>query len=181
MYGGIFDNYIQISEFEIARNLKSSKEKVCKALQLLTKVKLIDYIPQNEKPSLTFLMTRQLNLPYNKKRWEFIKKNTIERFDAIANYAKSSICRQIYLANYFGEENTENCNVCDICRSNSPSSEIEVKQILKKKLINNPKNINEIYDILANNKSKIEIFRILLDKEIVIKNAEGFFKWNEKK
>ena len=38
------------------------------------------------------------------------------RLDSLADYAKSTICRAVYLRSYFGEEGGEECGLCDICR-----------------------------------------------------------------
>ena len=38
------------------------------------------------------------------------------RLDSLADYAKSTICRAVYLRSYFGEEDGEECGLCDICR-----------------------------------------------------------------
>jgi ATP-dependent DNA helicase RecQ len=38
------------------------------------------------------------------------------RLDSLADYAKSDLCRAVYLRTYFGEEDGEPCGLCDICR-----------------------------------------------------------------
>jgi superfamily II DNA/RNA helicase len=38
------------------------------------------------------------------------------RLDSLADYAKSTVCRAVYLRSYFGEEDGEDCGLCDICR-----------------------------------------------------------------
>ena len=38
------------------------------------------------------------------------------RLDSLADYAKSTTCRAVYLRTYFGEEDGEECGLCDICR-----------------------------------------------------------------
>ena len=72
MYGGVFDNYIHISEFEIAKNLKIPLDRVKEGLERLTKMQLFDYLPQNEKPAVTFLMPRPEIIPYDTNRWKFL-------------------------------------------------------------------------------------------------------------
>lgn len=180
MYGGIFDNYIQISEFEIARNLKTAKDKVAKALKMLANIKLLDYIPQNEKPSITFYISRPETIPFNKPRWDFLKKHTLERFEAMNLYSNTKSCRQQFVAKYFGEENPEKCGVCDICNSSNTKSS-DIKEQLKIALSKNFKTIKEINNILEGEKNNLEIFRVLVDTGIILKNAEGLYSWNEKK
>ncbi|NUM31578.1 MAG: RecQ family ATP-dependent DNA helicase [Bacteroidetes bacterium] len=180
MYGGIFDNYIQISEFEIARNLKTSKDKVIKALELLSNIKLIEYIPQNDKPTITFLILRPNSIPFNKARWEFLKKQSFDRFEAISSYCNAKICRQQFIAKYFNEENPEKCNVCDICIATTTKSH-DIKKMLETALTKNFKTLKEINDILGGEKNKLEIFRELIDTGVIIKNTEGLYSWNEKK
>ncbi|MEO2169792.1 MAG: RecQ family ATP-dependent DNA helicase [bacterium] len=38
------------------------------------------------------------------------------RLDSLADYAKSDVCRAVYLRSYFGEDDGEACGLCDICR-----------------------------------------------------------------
>lgn len=38
------------------------------------------------------------------------------RLDSLADYAKSTVCRAVYLREYFGEDDGEECGLCDICR-----------------------------------------------------------------
>lgn len=181
MYGGIFDNYIHISEFEIAKNVKTSKEKIINAMKLLSKIKLFDYLPQNDIPIITFLLPRESNIPYNKQRWDLLKKNTIERFESIAEYSFIKTCRQQYLGNYFGEKNTIACGTCDNCKSKNELDEKEIFETLKNALFQNPSNINLINELLEEDKSKIEYFRKLIDKGIIAKNSVGLYEWNYKK
>ncbi len=49
-------------------------------------------------------------------QFETIRTQDGRRMDSLAEYANSNECRAILLRRYFGEEDGEPCNLCDICR-----------------------------------------------------------------
>jgi ATP-dependent DNA helicase RecQ len=182
MYGGIFDNYIQISEFDIARNIKLPIDKIKSGLERLTRLQLFDYIPQNNEPIVNFLIPRPVNIPYNKVRWNFLKEAALERLAAMEKYSTDKSCRQTILASYFGESKTEVCGKCDYCRDmnkQTGTTERDVKSFLKRSLAEKPMDYDSILKLLSGNSDKIEILRSIMDNGQIKKNKEGLFIWNE--
>jgi ATP-dependent DNA helicase RecQ len=49
-------------------------------------------------------------------QFETLRTQDGRRLDALARYADSSECRASFLCEYFGEEISEPCGLCDICR-----------------------------------------------------------------
>ena len=45
-----------------------------------------------------------------------LRTQDARRLDSLADYAKTATCRAVYLREYFGEEDGEECGLCDICR-----------------------------------------------------------------
>lgn len=57
-YSGLFENFININEGQIAQRLKTNQEKVEQLLHYLTSVEIISYLPQTNQPQLTYLTER---------------------------------------------------------------------------------------------------------------------------
>ncbi len=117
MYGGTWNTYVNIRETQLAKKLVLDAETVIQQLQKLHALHIIDYIPSTEKPQLQLLHQR-IPLAFLKPDTTFIewlKTKYTERVHSIINYTQSNICRQQYLANYFGENTTVTCGICDTC------------------------------------------------------------------
>ena len=117
-YGGVFEDYIAIDERVIGKSLRTSVENIVQALTVLQKNKLLDYIPQTDKPRLTFLRERveRKRLKLDQKLYDFRKEVRANNIKAVIDYADNlQICRSQHLVAYFGELKSEACGVCDIC------------------------------------------------------------------
>ena len=117
-YGGVFEDYIAIDERVIAKSLRTSVENIVQALKVLQRYKLIDYIPQTDKPRLTFLRERveRKRLKLDQKLYDFRKNVRANNIKAVIHYADNTEkCRSQELVAYFGELKSTTCGVCDIC------------------------------------------------------------------
>ena len=56
-------------------------------------------------------------------RFETLRTQDGRRLDVIGDYTKSDLCRAVYLRRYFGEEDDQPCNLCDVCRGRSSRPE----------------------------------------------------------
>lgn len=117
-YAGLFENYINISESELAKRLNISTEKCIQYLNYMHKSELIDYIPQSNEPQLYFLHNRvaaeslNINLDYYRTRQQSFEK----KINAVIEYAFSTNqCRSQILLSYFGEKFENACGHCDDC------------------------------------------------------------------
>jgi ATP-dependent DNA helicase RecQ len=182
MYGGIFDNYVQISEFEIAKNLKIPIDKVKQGLVRLTNMQMFDYLPQNEQPAITLLMPRPEIIPYDSTRWKFLKQAASDRLKAVFNYATSIECRQQLISNYFGETDNHLCGKCDVCRAKKKTigSVLEsVKEVLSKYFSQNYCSFETILEQVGKQSKNLEALRFLMDTGQLKKNKEGNYIWHE--
>lgn len=180
MYGGLFDNYMPVSEVEMTRNLNLSVNKAKEYLNKLNDLKIIDYIPQNEKPAITLLINRPQIIPFDKTRWKFLKEMAIERAEWVKKYISDRRCRQALLAEYFGETVTTLCGKCDFCRSvrHKLSDAVnEVVPILKKHFCDHFEEMDVICEKIGAQPQRIEALRYLMDTGNLIKNKEGLYKW----
>jgi len=116
-YGGMFDNYSPIQEFEIARKTGKSLDEVVSVLNKLQDYKLLSYLPQTDKPQLQYLRARMeagsmfLDTKYMKER----KETMTGQINAMLHYAETNICRSVTLLRYFNELNADKCGTCDVC------------------------------------------------------------------
>lgn len=117
-YSGLFDDFVKINEFDLAKKLSTKKEDVIKRLHYLQQIGLITYASQTELPQLTFIQPRvdAKELSISKENYDLLKKKAFERMESMIHYASSNHkCRSQLLLSYFGENNTERCNQCDVC------------------------------------------------------------------
>ncbi len=152
-YGGLFDYFVKINEFQISRHLKTDKNNVINLLNELNKLKVLDYTPSSDTPRITFLHARESTeaMYINPKSISDRKNRFKVRADAFINYVTSTNnCRSMMISSYFGEENLSSCGTCDYCRNK------------KKELVNEEeeKKIRKfIIDLLENNRLlQIEIY-----------------------
>lgn len=118
-YGGIFDDYVRVSETEIARRLETDKKTVIELLQKLNKLEILQYLPSTDQPRITFNCNREdiKYLRINKEYLEDRKNRFIVRADAFKNFiTNKQQCRSMMILSYFGEENLKRCGTCDYCR-----------------------------------------------------------------
>jgi ATP-dependent DNA helicase RecQ len=152
-YGGLFDYFVKINEFQISRHLKTDKNNVINLLNELNKLKVLDYTPSSDTPRITFLHARESTeaMYINPKSISDRKNRFKVRADAFINYVTSTNnCRSMMISSYFGEENLSSCGTCDYCRN-------------KKKELVNEEEENKIrkfiIDLLENNRLlQIEIY-----------------------
>ncbi len=117
-YSGLFFEYVNIYENDIAARTKLDKSKVLNAIFRLQENELVSYFPQSSLPKLSFGRGRIDSelLTFSKENYELRKKVFVQKIDSVLNYADNKLfCRSRLLLSYFGETDSENCGVCDIC------------------------------------------------------------------
>ncbi|MFI3333201.1 MAG: ATP-dependent DNA helicase RecQ [Rikenellaceae bacterium] len=118
LYEGLFSDFRQISEIEIAHWSGYTISKVEDLLKRLWQMRLIRYIPSNQSP-LIFLNCDRVSIgdmyispDSYKNRLEMTQR----RFEGMLKYAENqAICRSTIFESYFGVESSGDCGVCDIC------------------------------------------------------------------
>ena len=92
-------------------------------------------------------------------------------------------CRSKILLNYFGEQQTEDCGICDICISNTTNTN-EFRKTIRNKLLNslkeNPIDISTFVAGYSKIKEGVIVEEIndLLSEEVLIKEGK-MLKLNE--
>ncbi|MBL0342619.1 MAG: RecQ family ATP-dependent DNA helicase [Bacteroidetes bacterium] len=180
---GVFDEFVKISEPELANKLKITYDQVVSMLTYLHKNDILSYEPRKDSPQLTFTTPREeaVYIDIDEKKYLARKEKYILRSEAVANYVTSKhLCRSMILLNYFGEKATSRCGVCDYCRelNKQEFNEIEldnfrtnINSILKNE---GPLNVVALLERSGINDSKkaLEMITWMIDQE--------YLKYNKK-
>lgn len=124
-YGGSFENYVPLREFDIAKRGNMSVQQVMEGLKRLQEIGILNYLQQTDKPQITWVKPRmsEKELHINKKYIEQRKAIYRNKIEAVFAYAIHKKCRSQMLLAYFDEDNAQKCGICDVC--------LEEKRLLK--------------------------------------------------
>lgn len=182
-YGGVFDFYVPVHEFEFAKKLKTSYTAVVEMLSGLQKLQLASYLPKTDAPQLEFLQPRvdYKNLYVDTGFIAERKKVKEGQVKAMYAYLDTKRCRSITLQSYFGEQDDQACGACDLCLVRKHRADITQKltEEVKNALMGGEKDIKQLVDDLTigDDSTRLSVIRSLLDKErIVLK--DGYYRWN---
>lgn len=136
-YGGIFDNYVNINETELARRGRLKKEEVVDYLKKLDGFKILNYLPQKSIPQLHFTALRKdaKSIHLSNEVYVDRKIQALKKMEAMLNYAESTnVCRNLLLLQYFEENNAQKCGHCDVCilEKKAALSNLEVQKMSEK-------------------------------------------------
>ena len=145
-YTGLFTDYVYINEDTLATRSGLTRQQVYDILILMTKRRILHYIPGKKTPYIVYTRERQetSRVHLSREVYEDRKASYIRRIEAMLEYATNDEhCRSRMLLRYFGEKNEHNCGQCDIClhrRAAEPSqNEFEsVSRQLEKTLSQSP-------------------------------------------
>ncbi len=188
-YGGIFDNYILISEKDLAMKLNCSETFLKEQLQKLNELGVLEYIPQKNNPQL-FIHGHRVDANYLKLNPKLIKERKEmeqDKLEAMIHYAENdNQCRSRVLLDYFDEHHVMDCGACDICieKNNSIWPEEKMHQLLDKLFQLDPSikwQIKDLCKVLPMYKEEelVRAFRILLDKGILHLNEQQCISWTK--
>lgn len=134
-YEGLFENYVTINEYDLAKRLNSSVDKIKQLLQNLVKYEIAEYIQAGEDSRVHMLLPR-VESKYLPVSFDYLKKRkaTIEKkVNAIIQYVENErVCRSVYIGAYFGDYQSTPCGICDVCleKNKTLSNEEERKRNL---------------------------------------------------
>ncbi len=171
-YGGAFDNYVRLREFDLARRANMNVQQVVEGLKKLQEFKILSYYQQTDQPQVTFIKPRQHSnaLYINKAAIDQRKATYRKKMEAVFAYATHKNCRSQMLLAYFDETTADKCGVCDICldeKRQKNASEIvdditsEIVQLLSTTSLDLPTLVTSTN--IGTEKEKIDTIRLLLD------------------
>ena len=117
---GIFSWPVPIREEPVAAALGMTIPQLRQLLYRTSLEHVIKYIP-GDRCSVVFLHHNRLmpgNVDLQKEKYNFLLENARARSDAMVEYASGTEeCRSRWLLRYFGQEESEDCGTCDVCRA----------------------------------------------------------------
>ncbi|NDV81704.1 ATP-dependent DNA helicase RecQ [Bacteroides sp. 51] len=140
LYTGIFTDYAYINEESLSIRTGLPRQQVYDLLKMLSKRRIIDYIPHKKTRFLIYTRERVelRHLKITPTVYEDRKERYERRIKAMVEYATSETrCRSRMLLHYFGEKNEHNCGQCDVCLKQSVSRGLSDKQfeMIRKEVI----------------------------------------------
>ena len=179
-YGGAFDNFVSINEYEYAKALSVSYATVVSLLEELEKMQIATYLPSSTEPKVSYLKHR-VDLKHLHIDASFIserKRVKSGQVDSVLNFLDAQTCRSQVLLAYFGEKESPRCEICDLClvKKDTPkelhqSIRNEVLTLLKTGSLSVHDLVDEIQ--LGNDEIKLKVIRRMLEiEEIVLENQK---------
>ena len=119
LYTGLFADYVFIREEDVMKRTGLDRETLYQKLLLLTRHRVLHYIPARQMPAVVYRTPRldndEIRIPHTIFEQRYQRQS--ERLEAMIAYVgEGSECRLVRLLRYFGEE-AEPCGHCDVCRS----------------------------------------------------------------
>src|SRR6202012_2663779 len=94
-YGGSFESYVRLREYDLARRGNLSVQQVIEGLKQLQELGVLNYLQQTDQPQVTYLRPRLQNneLIINKRYIEERKATYQKKMEAVFAYAEHKKCR----------------------------------------------------------------------------------------
>ena len=186
-YQGAFSGQVQLQERKLASFLRIPVEQLQQGLQVLHRDAILEYFPQTDKPQLIFLRDRIAaeHLEIDMQRYQFRKKRQRERIDKALGYATSQECRSRSLLQYFGEANSPDCGVCDICiatgKNETHVSESYLQQQISRLLREKTLTAAEIvaYFPFREREAAINMLQLMVEEGLIFEKDRQLFLNNE--
>lgn len=186
-YEGLFDNYVNIREYELAKRSTLTVAEVETLLQRLDKKEIISYAPQSDKPQLVFLDDCHpvSNLHISKQHYQDVKERAFKRVEWVLHYVTSvHKCRSEMLLAYFGETETIRCGICDVCieRNKLELSDLEFKNIAEQLKVALNKGAISLDDLVHQVKQVreekiLKTVQWLIDNDELTYNDDNLLEW----
>lgn len=119
-YGGLFTDYHYIDEGFLASQTALQPHQVYQILKGLGQRHILHFIPQKKTPYIRYTQRREDKefLQFPPEIYEDRLSQYRQRIAAVIRYANDDrICRSRQLLSYFGETESHDCGLCDVCLS----------------------------------------------------------------
>ncbi|MDL2244077.1 RecQ family ATP-dependent DNA helicase [Parabacteroides sp. OttesenSCG-928-J18] len=185
-YTGIFTDYAYINEAAIATKAGVSGQQVYDLLINLSKYRIVNYIPRKKIPLIIYTQTREelkyLKIP--RSAYEERKSRFETRVGKVLEYIDNdTVCRSRMLLRYFGEKESADCGICDVCRAKHATGLTNqefnaIRTALEETLTTEPVDIKELVHTLSFPMDKIiETVRFLADNDSRFSLCDGYLSF----
>lgn len=183
-YGGAFDNYARIREFDVARRTNLSVQQVTDALQQLNEFEVLSYLPQTDKPQVTYLKPRHTsaNLWIDRHYLETRKAVYQKKMEAMLAYCETDKCRSQQMLTYFNQPNAPKCGVCDVClREKRLQNAGQIQGLITDEILQllstAPLGLEQLVTALKHGKNpeRLTVIRQLLDSGRIKTNGDKYY------
>ncbi|NAY91181.1 RecQ family ATP-dependent DNA helicase [Muricauda sp. JGD-17] len=117
-YGGITEHETKINIQLLSKKTNKSTKDLKKVLNQLHHDGIAEFTHETSDLEISFLVPREDDRTINPFAKKIDGHNKVKHthMQAMLDYLHvSKTCRSVYLLQYFGEKNAENCGTCDIC------------------------------------------------------------------
>ncbi|MCQ2294102.1 MAG: RecQ family ATP-dependent DNA helicase [Bacteroidales bacterium] len=177
LYGGVFSEFVPISERLIASRLMVSEEQVRKFLLHLDALKVIVYMPKKLKPQIIFTSPRinEKDLYLSDQNYKNLERCAYDRMASMERYVLAEEgCRSQLLLSYFGEEDSASCRCCDLCitEHNKGKEQPNLRRMILDLLASAPMSGDQLLQYLPqlDERDVRAVLRQLVDERVVAIN-----------
>lgn len=172
-----FRNVHYVNESVLLEKLGVQTNQLKKALRVFSEIdQILKYVWQGDKYLIQITGSRMKKLQIDPGEAYNYRDILLKKLEYMARYAKTSICREVFLRRYFGENDCEPCGNCDNCNGKSDKTESinesdlhKLKTLLQKEA----KSAREIMLKLGWKKRKLKTVLMYLQRENIIQAIEG--------
>lgn len=183
-YGGSFENYVRLREFDLARRANLSVQQVIEGLKQLQEQGILNYMQQTDLPQVTWIRPRMdhKELIINKRYIDQRKATYRAKMEAVFAYAEHRKCRSRMLLAYFDEDNAPKCGICDVCLDEKRQRSLaetmdditaEIVQLLSSGDMDTDHLVTRVRT--GTEKDRIETIRLLLDAGKIRTDGEKYY------
>lgn len=184
-YTGLFAEYAFIDEVMMSNRLGLTRDELYHKLSLLSKLRIISYIPGKKSPYIIYTR-RRVDDKYVKIGRD-IYETRLERFQeriekVIAYVMDEDHCRSRMLLQYFGEMKSTNCGMCDYCLAKKDEGvsnhEYErIRDLVQSLLQSGPMEYRTLISSLTCEETHaITVLRYMQDERKIELTADGYYR-----
>ena len=180
-YGGLFTDYEYIDEGYVAQEAGLTHDETYQALKQLNNSRIISFIPRKNIPIITYTQDRVegKDLVIGKEVYERRRERFEQRIDAMLRYMRNDkVCRSRQLVHYFGEEESTDCGICDVCagRKSRPVTADEMSAITSLLADGKKHDLAELINLKMDSERIDKALRLLAAEEKIVVDASSIMK-----
>ena len=180
-YGGLFTDYEYIDEGYVAQEAGLTHDETYQALKQLNNSRIISFIPRKNIPIITYTQDRVegKDLVIGKEVYEKRRERFEQRIDAMLRYMRNDkVCRSRQLVHYFGEEESTDCGICDVCagRKSRPVTADEMSAITSLLADGKKHDLAELMNLKMDSERIDKALRLLAAEEKIVVDASSIMK-----